>query len=50
VMGAFSATVVVSACPAVMTMPEALVSGGDPVDTNCNGCHSPAGSKPSITL
>jgi hypothetical protein len=48
--GTFSATVVVSACPAVMTMPDALVSGGDPVDTNCNGCHGAAGSKPPITL
>ena len=50
VKGTFSATVVVSACPAVMTMPDALVSGGNPVDTNCNGCHGAAGSKPPISL
>jgi len=50
VTGTFSATVVVSACPAVMTMPDALVSGGDPVDKNCNGCHGVTGDKPPITL
>jgi hypothetical protein len=50
VKGTFSATVVVSACPAVMSMPDALVSGGDPSETNCNGCHGLAGSKPPITL
>jgi hypothetical protein len=50
VPGMFSATVVVSACPAVMTMPDALVSGGDPTDKNCNGCHGPGGGQQPITL
>jgi hypothetical protein len=48
--GTFSATVVVSACPTVKTMPEALVSGGDPVDNNCAGCHSLAGTEAPISL
>jgi hypothetical protein len=48
--GTFSATVVVSACPTVKTMPEVLTSGGDPVDNNCNGCHSVAGDEAPISL
>jgi hypothetical protein len=50
VPGMFTATVVVSGCPAVMTMPDALVSGGDPTDKNCNGCHGPGGGQQPITL
>jgi hypothetical protein len=50
VQGTFSASVVVSACPAVMSMPDALVSGGNPSENNCNGCHGLAGTKPPITL
>jgi hypothetical protein len=50
VQGTFSATVVVSACPAVMSMPDALTSGGNPSENNCNGCHGLAGTKPPITL
>jgi len=48
--GTFSAEVVVSACPGSSAMVGALVSGGDPSENNCNGCHGPGGTTTPVQL
>jgi hypothetical protein len=48
--GTFNALVDVSACPGGTSMVGGLVSGGDPTDNNCNGCHAPGGTTTPIAL